>query len=210
MKILITAGPTREAIDPVRYIGNRSSGKMGAALAQAGLRGGHTVSVIAGPIAVALPEGIERIDVESAAQMHAAVMQAFPAHDLLIMAAAVADYRPVRRSSEKLTRRGRILIECEATEDIVAAASAAKRGDQRTVGFSLESGRDLDRAVEKLGRKGLDMIVYNSTQAMDSATVEAVLLWPDGRQEPLPCRSKVDFADILLKRAGALFGKTAG
>ncbi len=154
MKILITAGPTREPIDPVRYIGNRSSGRMGSALAAAGLRGGHLVTLILGPVVVEMPAGARRVDVETAAQMQEAVMREFGGHDLLIMAAAVADYRPVRTSSEKLTRRGRLLIECEATVDIVAAASAVKRADQRTVGFSLESAGDVERAREKMSARG--------------------------------------------------------
>src|SRR5580692_7975562 len=95
MRVLITAGPTREPIDAVRYIGNRSSGKMGAALAQAALRAQHHVTLILGPVGIAVPVGLRRIDVETAAQMHQAVLAEFPAHDLLIMAAAVADYRPI-------------------------------------------------------------------------------------------------------------------
>lgn len=205
MRILLTAGPTREPIDPVRYIGNRSSGRMGAAIAEAAIRGGHSLTMILGPIAVAMPAGGRRIGVETAAQMHEAVLRELSSHDLLIMAAAVADYRPVQVSDRKIGREGRLVIECEPTEDILAAAGKIKRADQRTVGFSLESAGDIERARQKLSRKGLDLIVYNPTETMDSASIEATLLWPDGRSESVPCRSKVQFADILLQRAISLF-----
>lgn len=205
MRILLTAGPTREPIDPVRYIGNRSSGRMGAAIADAAVRGGHSLTMILGPVAVAMPAGGRRIDVETAAQMHEAVLRELSSHDLLIMAAAVADYRPVQVSDRKIGREGRLVIECEATEDIIAAAGKIKRPDQRTVGFSLESAGDIERARQKLLRKGLDLIVYNPTETMDSASIEATLLWPDGRSESVPCRSKAQFADILLQRAISLF-----
>lgn len=205
MKILITAGPTREPIDAVRYIGNRSSGRMGAALAEAALRAKHSVTLIVGPVTVAMPEGVRRVDVETAGEMMDAVLREFPGHELLIMAAAVADYRPKSVQRGKLARQGTLSIECEATEDIVAAAGRLKRPDQRTVGFSLESRGNTDRAKEKLIRKNLDLIVYNPTDTMNSRTIESVLIYPDGRNETLPSRSKADFADILLQKAAELF-----
>ncbi len=205
MRILITAGPTREPIDPVRYLGNRSSGQMGFALASAAVGAGHEATLILGPVAVPMPPTVRRIDVETASEMHAAVMGEFPVHDLLIMAAAVADYRPVSRRAEKLGRAGRLVIECEPTEDILAAAGAIKRPDQRTIGFSLESAPDFERVRQKLIRKRLDLIVYNPTSTMNSSTIEPVLLWADGRREAMPSRSKEQFADSLLLRAMALF-----
>ena len=204
MNILITAGPTREAIDPVRYIGNRSSGQMGAALAAAALDARHRVTVIAGPITASMLRGIARIDVESAAQMHEAVLHQFPQHDLLIMAAAVADYRPMRVHTEKLARGGTLVIECEPTEDILAAAGKIRRSHQRIIGFSLENRGDLARAREKLIRKNLDLMVYNPVGTMESGTVDAVLLWPDGREEQLEPVSKIQFARILMERAAQL------
>lgn len=206
MRVLITAGPTREAIDPVRYISNRSSGQMGAALAGAALKAGHEVSLILGPIVAAMPNGARRTDVETAKQMLDAVLSQFPSHDCLIMAAAVSDYRPKQAGAGKIARGGgSLLLELEPTEDIVAAASAIKRPDQRTIGFSLESRGNVDRAMQKLQRKKLDLIVYNPIETMDSATIESTLLYPDGRTENLPCRSKCDFADILIQRAATLF-----
>ena len=205
MRILITAGPTREPIDEVRYISNRSSGKMGAALAEAGIRAGHQVTLILGPVSSPIPENIRRIEVETAAEMHVAVLREFPNHDVLIMAAAVADFRPRFIRGGKIEREGMLAIEFEPTADILAAASQIKRADQRTVGFSLESKNNLDRAKQKMLRKGLDLMVYNPTRTMDSPTIESVLLYPDGRIEELPCREKADFADILVERVTALF-----
>lgn len=207
MKLLITAGPTCEPIDAVRFIGNRSSGRMGAAIASAAMDAGHAVTLVVGPVSVPLPEVTRRIDVETAAQMQRAVLDEFPSHDLLIMAAAVADYRPKHMHAEKLARSGGTLtIECEPTEDILAAVGVIKRPDQRTVGFSLEMAGNVDRSREKLVRKKLDLIVYNPTRTMESGEVEAVLLWADGRAETLGARSKTDFARVLVERAIALFG----
>jgi len=206
MRILITAGPTREPIDPVRYISNRSSGQVGTSIGWAAQGRGHEVTMIVGR-GVPTPVPARRIDVETTAEMHAAVTAEFPQHDLLIMAAAVADYRPVKVSTEKLARADRLIIECEATPDIVAAAAATRRPNQRVVGFSLEVEGSLERAREKLLRKGLDLIVYNPLATMESTTIEAALLWPDGRAQTLPCRSKDQFADNLLEYAEALFGR---
>ena len=206
MRVLITAGPTYEPIDPVRFIGNRSSGRMGAAIASAAVNAGHSVTMIAGPVAVELPPYVRRMDVETAAQMHEAVMAEFPNHDLLIMAAAVADYRPKSVQKEKIGRQGGLVIECEATEDIVAAAAASRRPDQRVVGFSLEAEGNLERAREKLKRKRLDLIVYNPLHTVNSQEVRAFLLWADGRVEELPSTSKDEFANLLIDRAVGLFG----
>jgi phosphopantothenoylcysteine decarboxylase/phosphopantothenate--cysteine ligase len=205
MRILITAGPTREPIDPVRYIGNRSSGTMGRFLAQSAIRGGHEVTLIVGPIVVTMPEIARRIDVETSRQMRDVVLAEFPGNDLLIMAAAVADYRPRTVRQEKTERGGSLTIELEPTEDILAAAGKIKRPDQRTIGFSLVSRSNLARSVEKIHRKNLNLIVSNPLETMNSDAIEPVLLWPDGRSEELFYRTKAEFADILLERAIALF-----
>src|SRR5438045_479954 len=136
MKVLITAGPTYEPIDPVRFIGNRSSGQMGAALARAASDRRHGVTLILGPVTATMPEDVRRIDIITARQLHDAVLREFPAHDLLIMAAAVADFRHRGSQVKKIERGGTLTIELEATEDIAAAAGDIKRADQRTVGFS--------------------------------------------------------------------------
>jgi phosphopantothenoylcysteine decarboxylase / phosphopantothenate---cysteine ligase len=205
MRILITAGPTHEPIDPVRFIGNRSSGQMGRALADAAIGLGQHVTLILGPINAAMPAGVRRIDVETSRQMHEAVLAEFPNHDLLIMAAAVADFRPKDVRLGKVERGGTLTIELEATEDIVADVGRRKRADQRTVGFSLVSRDDLARSIEKLRRKNLDLIVSNPLETMSSETIEATLLWPDGRSEQLVPQGKSEFAGVLLRRAMGLF-----
>ena len=205
MRVLITLGPTYEPFDPVRYIGNRSSGKMGAALACAALSAGHAVTLIAGPVKVPLPAGARKIDVETAAQMRRTLLREFPSHELLIMAAAVSDYRPKRVQAEKLARRGDLVIELEVTADIVAEAARSRRPDQRIIGFSLETTGGAVRAAEKLGQKRLDLIVYNPAVTMESESVEPTLLWPDGRSETVGVCTKADFSGILLQRARELF-----
>lgn len=205
MKILITAGPTYEPIDPVRFIGNRSSGQMGAALASTASAGGHTVTLILGPVTAPMPTNVRRIDVFSSADMHDAVLREFPNHDLLIMAAAVADFRPKSISEQKVERTGTLAIELEATEDILAAAGRIKRPDQRTIGFSLVQRGQIERSRDKLRRKHADLIVYNPLDTMSSATIESILLYPDGRIEDLPSQPKAAFAEILIDRALKLF-----
>ncbi|MGA2441153.1 MAG: phosphopantothenoylcysteine decarboxylase [Tepidisphaeraceae bacterium] len=206
MRFLITAGPTREAIDPVRYIGNRSSGKMGAALAAAAVKAGHETTVILGQVSVQFPKSARIVDVETAAEMLEAVMREFPGHEVLVMAAAVADYRPVVASAEKLAREGRRVLELESTVDVVAAAGAIKRADQRSIGFSLESRADLERVRGKMRQKNLDVMVYNPVGTIGSDFIQPSLLYADGRVEGIPYGSKADFADMLIQRAVELFG----
>src|SRR5205823_607744 len=159
MKVLITAGPTYEPIDPVRFIGNRSSGQMGAALASAALKAGHKVTLILGPVSAGMPEGVSRIDVSSSREMHEAVLREFPKHDLLIMAAAVADFRPKSSRTEKIERGVTLTIELEPTEDIAAAAGKIKQPHQRTIGFSLVGRGEIVRSRQKMAKKNFDLIV---------------------------------------------------
>ena len=205
MKILLTAGPTYEPIDPVRFIGNRSSGNMGAAIAQAALNRQHDVTLVVGPVTAAMPSNVRRIDVFSSRDMYDAVLREFPSHDLLIMAAAVADFRPKGSTEKKIQRGGTLTIELEATEDIAAAAGRIKQPHQRSIGFSLVARGDLVRTKEKLIRKNLDLIVYNPLDTMSSKTIESILLYPDGTTEELPLRDKASFAEILIQRGEELF-----
>ena len=204
MRILITAGPTREPIDPVRFISNHSSGRMGLAIIQASLAAGHQTTAILGPVAFPLPPAARRIDVETTRQMHEAVLREFPQHDILIMAAAVADYRPIKVADHKLGRGGLLTIELEPTEDIVATAAKAKRPDQYVIGFALEAAGDLSRAHKKLTTKKLDLIVFNPLATMNSDMVQATLLFKGGRELQLPSMTKERFALILLENAAAL------
>jgi len=205
MRVLITAGGTREPIDAVRFIGNRSSGRLSAALADAALAGGHSTTVIAASVSVPFNPAARRIDVETSAEMMTAVLSEFPAHDLLIMAAAVYDYRPRSPAPGKIERSGPITIEFEPTEDILAAVARIKRPDQRTVGFSLESADAPPRAAGKLIAKHLDLIVANPLATMSSPSIQPVLLYGDGRREPLTLMDKSLFASELLSRCLRLF-----
>jgi phosphopantothenoylcysteine decarboxylase/phosphopantothenate--cysteine ligase len=205
MRVLITAGGTREPIDAVRFIGNRSSGRLSAALADAALAGGHSTTVIAAAVAVPINPAARRIDVETSAEMMKAVLTEFPSHDLLVMAAAVSDYRPRTPAAGKIERSGPITIEFEPTQDILAAVGRIKRPDQRTVGFSLESAAVPQRAAGKLIAKSLDLIVANPLATMSSASIQPILIYPDGRREPLPVMNKSQFANELLSRCVRLF-----
>jgi phosphopantothenoylcysteine decarboxylase/phosphopantothenate--cysteine ligase len=205
MKILLTAGPTHEPIDAVRFIGNRSSGKMGAAIAAAAIESGHDVTLIVGPVTAEMPAVTRRIDIESAHELHRAVLAEFPRHDLLIMAAAVADYTPQTFHGSKVPRGGNWTLELVPTEDISAAAGEIKRDDQRTVGFSLEHVGNIHRSREKLARKKLDLIVYNPTATLNSTDVDAILIYPDGNEEATGPMSKVEFAKLLVARSVRLF-----
>jgi phosphopantothenoylcysteine decarboxylase/phosphopantothenate--cysteine ligase len=200
MKVLITLGGTREPVDPVRYLGNRSSGRMGMAFAEAVTEAGHDVTLIAGNVSVELPIGTHRA--ETTRQMHDAVLATWPEHDMLIMAAAVADFRPKVISDGKLRRTRELTLELEPTEDILAAAGAMKRSDQILVGFSLDEDDDAarERAVEKLRRKRCDWLVFNPLPTLDSGTITATLLAADGHQEQLAAGSKHDVARRLLHR----------
>jgi phosphopantothenoylcysteine decarboxylase/phosphopantothenate--cysteine ligase len=205
MRILITAGPTYEPIDPVRFIGNRSSGKLGAAVAEVAVKSGHSVTVIAGPVSVPFPASARRIDIETSQQLLEALTREFPQHDLLIMAAAVSDFRPKSVSPDKIPRSGSLNLELEPVPDILAQISHQKRPDQKCVGFSLETAADLDRARRKLREKGVDLLVHNPVKTLAAEEIDATLLYPDGRVEKLGSRGKVDFADILIQRSVALF-----
>jgi phosphopantothenoylcysteine decarboxylase/phosphopantothenate--cysteine ligase len=167
MRFLITAGGTREYIDPVRFISNASSGKMGFALARAALKMGHKVTLIAAPTAERPPKGGRMIKAESAAEMFEVVKKHFARCDCLIMAAAVSDYTPVERAKAKIKRAGKSLtIELKPTVDILKWAGAHKKRNQIVVGFALEDKRLRERAEKKLREKNLDMIIANSVAAI--------------------------------------------
>jgi phosphopantothenoylcysteine decarboxylase / phosphopantothenate---cysteine ligase len=178
---------------------------VGAAIAQATIRAGHSLTMILGPVAIPFPPEPRRIDVETAEEMHAAVMREFPTHDLLVMAAAVSDYRPISVSPDKLNRGGGMVLRLESTADILADVGRIKRASQRTVGFSLQTSGDLEPSRTKLTGKNLDLIVHNPARTISSLSIEATLLYADGRVEKLASRPKSEFADILLQRATALF-----
>ena len=163
--VLITAGPTYEKIDPVRFIGNYSSGKMGFALAEECLRRGAQVTLVAGPVSLSCSEGIRRIDVESCQQMYEATTNTFPTADVAILCAAVADFQPEQVADQKIKRKDQdLVIRLKPTHDIAAAVGQMKRDDQRIVAFALETKDEEQNARLKLQKKNADMIVLNSTR----------------------------------------------
>lgn len=163
--VLITAGPTYEKIDPVRFIGNYSSGKMGFALAEECFKRGANVTLVAGPVHIVCSEGINRIDVESCEQMYEACQQAFPAANAAILCAAVADFKPLSFSDTKIKReKDNLHIDLQPTHDIAAALGQQKTSQQRIVAFALETNNEETNASAKLVKKNADFIVLNSTR----------------------------------------------
>ena len=206
--VVVSAGGTAEAIDPVRFIGNRSTGRMGVAVAEAALDRGARVTIVAGRIEVPLPVAATVVRAESTAAMREAVTEAVLDHaaDALVMAAAVADFRPRAAASTKLTRGQGMTLELEPTEDILAEVGARARAlDPRpiVVGFAAETG-SLDRAPDKLRRKGADLLVANDVSEPGSGfgteTNRVVILGADGSREDLPLLAKRDVADRVLDR----------
>lgn len=209
--IVVSAGGTAEPIDPVRYIGNRSTGRMGVAIAQAALDRGARVTVVAGRVEVPLPVGATIVHAESTAAMREAVLEAVfdRRADALVMAAAVADFRPRQAAAAKLVRGGPLTLELEPTEDILAEVGArAAALDPRPVivGFAAETG-SLERAPEKLRRKGADLLVANDVSEPGSGfgtdTNRVVILAADGTRDDLPLLPKREVADRLLDRLAA-------
>jgi phosphopantothenoylcysteine decarboxylase / phosphopantothenate---cysteine ligase len=204
--ILVTAGPTREDLDPVRFLTNRSSGKMGYALAEAAARRGAHVVLVSGPTDLAAPESVDWVPVRSTEEMRTAVRDRATDANVVIMAAAVADYRPAATQSQKLKRGDAgITLELEPTPDILAELgrdSAQKTGRRVLVGFAAETDRVADNARAKLARKGADMIVANDvTQegaGFDTDTNIVTLFLRDGREVPLPKLTKLEVANRIL------------
>jgi phosphopantothenoylcysteine decarboxylase/phosphopantothenate--cysteine ligase len=210
-RVVVTAGPTRESIDPVRVITNRSSGRMGYAIAEAASARGADVLLVTGPSALPPPAGVELQRIESTAELEAAVRAALPAAEVLIMAAAPADYRPVRTAATKIPRDGKApAIELEPTQDILAGTADARREGSVIVGFALETGDAIARGRAKLDRKRLDLIVVNDAlepgAGFETETNRVTILARDGSRVDVPLLQKRDVADALLdeveKRVG--------
>lgn len=207
--VVVTAGGTQESIDPVRYIGNRSSGKFGYAIASAAHAMGARVVLVSGPTNLPCPDGVRRIDVVSADDMFQAVDAAFDGADILVCAAAVADYTPVRKADHKLKKANERLdcIELVETRDILASMSACK-GDRVVVGFAAETDNLIEYASSKLASKGCDAIVANDVSRHDSTfgsdTDKVTWITADGVEE-LPCMPKNEAAFEILRRAALLY-----
>jgi len=204
IRLLVTAGGTREAIDPVRYIGNRSSGKMGYAIAAAAAERGAEVVLVSGPVALPVPPGVTRVSVESALQMREAVLAAFPTVDIVIKAAAVADYRPEVVAEQKIKKHSTSMtVELTKNPDILAELGKIKTG-QFLVGFAAETQELVANATDKLRRKNLDLLVANDVTlpgaGFESETNIVKLFARDGSIEELPQMSKGDLARLLLDK----------
>lgn len=206
-KFLVTAGPTHEPIDPVRYIGNRSSGKMGFAVANAAALRGADVTLISGPVHLRTPRNVKRIDVNTAQEMDAAVQQEFDQTDVVVMAAAVADYAVVEPGGEKIKRESQpedqLTLRLKKNPDILQSLGARK-GNRLLIGFALETTDGIRHAQEKLKRKNLDAIVLNNaTEAgagFNTDTNVVTIITLDGHAESLPIMPKFEVANRILDR----------
>jgi phosphopantothenoylcysteine decarboxylase/phosphopantothenate--cysteine ligase len=204
-RILITAGPTHEDLDPVRFLGNRSSGRMGYAIASQALRRGAEVTIVSGPVHLPAPSGAEVVQVRSAEQMHEAVMSRFDRCDVVIMAAAVADYRPVQRRARKIKKGGSLKLELERNPDILADVGA--RRAQRPsvlVGFALETENIEQAARDKLEQKAADLIVANEASSALGGDTNLATLVDGTSATPLQEMSKRALADQILDRVRTL------
>lgn len=205
--VLVTAGPTREPVDAVRVFTNRSSGRMGYAVAEAALELGARVTLVSGPVALTPPAGVEHVPVETAREMYEAVMTRSEA-DVVVMAAAVADYAPAAPAEEKLKKKDEGLsIRLERTRDILAELGQKKRDGQLLVGFAMETGNGRPNARRKLSEKNLDWIALNHVDeegsGFGSSTNRITLLGSGGKEDSFPLLSKKDAARRLLQRVAA-------
>ncbi|TDJ55235.1 MAG: bifunctional phosphopantothenoylcysteine decarboxylase/phosphopantothenate--cysteine ligase CoaBC [Gemmatimonadetes bacterium] len=203
LHVVVTAGPTRESIDPVRFVSNRSSGRMGYALAQAAWWRGATVTLIAGPSSLPVPDGPTLERVETTADMAAAVATVRPEADVLIMAAAPSDYRPGDPATVKRPRAdGDFVVTMEPTADILMGTAEARRPGSTTVGFALETGDAVEKGRAKLVRKDLDMIVINDAleagAGFEVDTNRVTIIESDGRLTECPLQTKVEVAEAIL------------
>lgn len=207
-RILVSAGPTHEDLDPVRFLTNRSTGKMGYALAQMARRRGADVCLVSGPSSLAAPLGVERLMVRSALEMQQVLLERFPETDALLMAAAVSDYRPASFAGQKIKRGGdEMIVRLTHNPDILQSLSSLKTR-QVMVGFAAETEDIYTHARQKLERKHLDLIVANDVKALNSGfavdTNQVTIIHRSGQVEPLPLLSKAGVADRVLDRLVAL------
>lgn len=211
LRVLVTAGGTREPIDPVRFIGNRSSGRMGMALAGAAAKRGAEVTLIAANVSLPSPAGVRRVDVETAAELAATAEVEFGSAHVLLMAAAPADFRAAEPAAGKLRRSGSLELSLEPTEDILASLSSARRQGQTIVGFAAEHGGEaVERARGKLTRKGADLIVLNDVSNPEigfESDRNAVTLISAESEIEVPIDSKGAVAEAILDEVDRLRGK---
>lgn len=210
LRAMVNAGPTYEAIDPVRFIGNRSSGKMGIAIAQALRNQGADVTLVLGPVHESVPDGIKIIRVESAREMFEACTDGFQNADIAVLAAAVADYRPANVSTEKIKKKDSPLeLRLEETEDIAAALGKSKKSNQKLICFALETENEEAHAISKLQRKNADMLVLNSLRTegvhFGSDNNAVTLFHSNGSKKEISLKSKSEIAQIISNEIADLF-----
>lgn len=218
LRVVISAGGTQEPLDPVRHVGNRSSGRMGYALAEAARDYGAQVTLVTAPTGLPPVYGVDTVPVRTAAEMHDAVIDRLDSTDVLIMAAAVADYRPAHTAEHKIKKQdGELVLRLERTVDILAAVAKRRTGPadgKIIVGFAAETENLLENARDKLLRKRLDLLVANDVSASDSgfevATNRVTLLTPDGAPDPLSLLPKEEVAERILDRVAALWRASHG
>lgn len=199
-KILITSGPTRQYIDPVRYLSNASSGTMGRSLAAAALEQGFEVLVVSGPVMIDYPDEVELVEVVSTDDMLSVCMDRLPECDGVIGAAAPCDYRPIDVADHKIRKTGEVLeLKLVETTDIMAAIGQEKRPDQWTVGFALETEDARFRAITKLQKKACDLVVLNSVTAINSSRNSIEILAPGGELVVAEEGSKLEIAQLILR-----------
>ncbi|SDB97909.1 phosphopantothenoylcysteine decarboxylase / phosphopantothenate--cysteine ligase [Melghirimyces thermohalophilus] len=205
-RVVVTAGPTREPLDPVRYLTNRSSGKMGYALAEAAVRAGAETVLVSGPVGLTVPAGVRRVDVTTAEEMFEAVMKELPSSDIVIKAAAVADYTPMQKANRKIKKSGdQMALELKKTRDIAEEVGKRKDG-QFLVGFAAETDHVSDHAIDKLHRKRMDLVVANDVSqagaGFDGETNIVTVYDDQGEVLRLPQMSKTEVARRLMGLIG--------
>lgn len=211
VRVLVTAGRTEEPLDPVRVLTNRSSGRMGVAIAEAARDRGAEVTLVAGPLSVPEPHGVTVVPVTTADEMLEAVEAASPKNDVMIAAAAVADYRPAKARSEKIKRGAEAMtLTLEPNPDVLATAAAKRRTGQTFVGFALETHRGLANARAKLAKKGLDLVVLNAPEQGIGGDSNVVTLVERRGAKKLPKMSKREVAEAVLDRLLVLRGDARG
>jgi phosphopantothenoylcysteine decarboxylase/phosphopantothenate--cysteine ligase len=209
-KIVITGGPTREPIDAVRFISNRSSGKMAVALARVAVRRGADTVLITGPVGIAGPGGARVVEIETGREMREAIEREWKDTDCLVMAAAVCDFRPETVGTGKMPRRGSVALQLVATDDILKGLSRKKDG-RVIVGFALETENEVEGGKRKLTEKCLDLVVVNNPlregAGFGSDMNSGHLIYPDGRAVELPLQAKLDFSERIFDAVSTLLGK---
>jgi len=199
MKILVSAGPTREHIDPIRFISNPSTGEMGYLLAEYAVREGHAVTLISGPVHLVPPAGVRLVNVETAEEMLEAVLKYFPESEVLIMSAAVGDWRPRFKEAAKLKRKKKWFLELVPNPDILKEVAKVKKERQKVIGFALETENLASNALKKLEEKKLDLIVADTPDFFGrNGTSRVVFMHKDGSKEEFKKITKKNVAEKIM------------